>query len=485
MKNPTKPTLFIILFFALYSFACINLISYIEKNEVFVDEPGWVSSANYYTNLLLHGDFQHQKWECTQCENWGSLNPHLGQWIIGLFLKVQVPQQEPVFFNLYNFQISMDENIKQGNIPPRQILLPARSISAIFGILSGFLIFFIGYFSNNKWLGGIAALLLLGNQLFITLSTQAMTDVYYNFFLLCGCLSSVFLLRRCQDSNSLLVSSIYGCFAGLASSVKITGLLLAGLHFVLIILYIKMTCKLPIKNAIQYLAVFFFSALIIIYSLNPYFWPSFKEINGEQVIKEVKTIYSEVKTGEMKTENMQEKYPQLSNLSHPLEFPYLFVRWNKLMDNQLKNYAWTWKENRLRVLHESLFIGLSTFPLEWCFFCIGMFFYGRTCVNAFHKRQLIKSVSPFLFFLVNYVFILAFMKISWDRYYLPPIIASKLIVAAGIYQTYTLIYAFILQNPFIQKAQKQRNEKKPLSVEGLTIDKSSIPLETASNPLEK
>lgn len=457
MKNPTKSKLYIILFFALYSFASLNLISYIEKSIVFVDEPGWISSANYYTNLLLQGDFQHQKWECTQCENWGSLNTHLGQWIIGIFLKVQVPQQEPVFFKFYNFQISMDENIKQGNIPPQHILLAARNISAVFGVLCGLLIFFIGYFSNNKWIGGMAALLLLGNQLFITLSTQAMTDVSYNFFLLCGCLSSLFLLRRCQDCNSLLVCGIYGCFAGLAASVKITGLLLAGLHFILIILYIKLTCKLPIKNAMQYLAVFFFSALIIIYSFNPYFWPNFKEINGEQLIKEVKTMYSEVKIGEMKTENMQEKYPQISNLSTPLEFPYLFVRWNKIMDNQLKNYAWTWKENRLRVLHENLFIELSTFPLEWCFFCMGVYFYGRNCVNAFHKRELIKSVSPFLFFVVNYVFVLAFMKISWDRYYLPPIIASKIIVSAGIYQTYSLIYGYFLKKCSAQKTEKRRN----------------------------
>lgn len=454
MKNITKSKVIpIIFFFALFSVAGVNLFTYIEKTPKHYDEPGWVSSANYYTNLLLQGDFQQQKWECTQCFNWGSINPHLGQWIMGAFLKVHAQQEEPVFFKFYQYQLSMDENIKQGFFPPPRILSDARSISAVFGVLCGLLIFSIGYFSNNKWVGGIAALLLLDNQLFITLSTQAMTDVYYNFFLLCACLSSLFLLQRCQGRNNLLVSGIYGCFVGLACSVKITGLLLAGLHFVLIILYIKMTCRLPMKNAIQYLAAFLFSALMVIYLLNPYFWPAFREIRGGQVIKEVKTIYKEVKSGEIKNENMQEKYPQLSNLSHPLEFPYMFVRWNNLMEQQINHDPKGWKEHRLKLNCNNLFIAFSTFPLEWCFLCIGLFFYGRNIVNAFYNKELIESFSPFLYFLVNYVFILMFMKLNWDRYYLPTIIASKLIVAAGIYETYTLIHAFLLRGRPVKKSQ--------------------------------
>ena len=456
MKNPTKSkVIFIFVFFALFSVASINLFTSIEKAQFHGDESGWISSANYYTNLLyLKGDCQRQKWECKGCGPWGSLNPHLGKWIIGTFLKVYVPQQEPVFFNLYEFGTTLDENIKIGSVPPHQILLAARMVSAVFGVLCGLLIFSIGYFSNNKWVGGLAALLLLGNPVFISLSTHALTDVYFNFFLLCGCLSSIFLLQRRQGRDILWVSCIYGCFAGLASSVKITGLLLAGLHVVLIILYLKMTYRLSMKNAIHNLAVFSFSALIIIYLLNPYFWPDFGEIKGEQVIKEVKTIYIELKTGKLKVEEMQEKYPQLSNLSRPLEFPNMFIRWNKLMDSQLKLDPSTWQGNRLRVFHENLFIKYSTFPLEWCFFCIGMFFYGRNIVNAFYNRQPNVSLSPFLYFIVNYIFILALMKLNWERYYLPAIIASKLIVAVGIYQTYTLIYAFLLRNRSAQKSLK-------------------------------
>lgn len=483
MKNPTQSKLFVIIFLALYVFASVNLLSHIEKNPIHTDEPGWVSSANYYTDLLLQGDFNHQKWECVQCFNWGSLNTHLGQWIIGAFLKVVVPQQEPVFFKFYIHGVSLDENIKQGTIPPRQTLLAARSIPAIFGILCGILIFFIGYYAYNKWIGSLAALLLLGNPLFITLSTQAMTDVYYHFFLLCGCLSSLFLLKLHSDRKLLLVSGIYGSFVGLASSVKITGLVLAGLHFFLIILTIKLIYRLSLRNVIQYLAVFCSSALIIIYLLNPYFWPDFSDINTEQLIKEVKTLYSEANPEALKTETLLDKYPQLSDelyqkplidskvslqaaefmvmanlppmledypqlskLSHPLEFPKLFIRWKNLMNIQLGYWPLGWKENRSNLNNDNLFIEYSTFPLEWCFLCIGMYFYGRKIVSAFLNGQAIESFSPFLYFVINYVFILAFMKLNWDRYYLPTIIAGKIIVAVGVYETFKISYAFLFGN---------------------------------------
>jgi hypothetical protein len=40
---------------------------------------------------------------------------------------------------------------------------------------------------------------------------------------------------------------------------------------------------------------------------------------------------------------------------------------------------------------------------------------------------------PLLYLLVNYLLIVVFLKLNWNRYYLPTIIAVDLISAAGIY----------------------------------------------------
>ena len=453
MRNPKNKCLtFVILFITISIFASITLFANIEKTPFHGDESGWISSGYYFTDLLLKGNFQRQKWECPQCSAWGSsLNPHLGQWAIGIYLKAIAPQEEETFFKFYDFKASLEENEKEGKIPPRPILLHARSISAVFGVLCVLLMFVIGYYSNNLWVGGIAAILLLFNQLFIGLCTQAMTDVYYNFFLLCGCLAGIYLHERSRVRDILFASCAYGCLAGLASSVKITGLLIGALHFALIILCKKITCKLEMKNAIRYLAVFSISALVIIYLLNPYFWLSFREMNGGEIVEEVKAFYQDAKEGKIQKENIQnirKQYPQLINLSSILEFPYMFIRWKSFMDLQQSEFkSASWQGNRLRTFHERLFMEFSTFPLEWCFLCIGIFFYGWKTVNAFRNRQLVKSVIPFLYFMVNYVFILVLLKLNWGRYYLPTIIAGKIIVATVICEAGTLIYAkFFIRN---------------------------------------
>ena len=43
------------------------------------------------------------------------------------------------------------------------------------------------------------------------------------------------------------------------------------------------------------------------------------------------------------------------------------------------------------------------------------------------------TALPLLYLLANYGFILAFMKLNFERYYLPTVIASQLFVAIGLH----------------------------------------------------
>jgi len=65
----------------------------------------------------------------------------------------------------------------------------------------------------------------------------------------------------------------------------------------------------------------------------------------------------------------------------------------------------------------------------------------RKIIVAFLQRH--KSVQlwfiPLAYFAVQYLFILALMKLNWDRYYLPAVIAGRILIGIGIYAIASLI----------------------------------------------
>ena len=91
------------------------------------------------------------------------------------------------------------------------------------------------------------------------------------FFLLCVCLASVLLLKCNQQLWLVSASVLCGVLTGLASSVKITRIVIGGLLFLCVVIYKKRVSRLIKKGTIKYLTAFSFSALVIIYLLNPFF----------------------------------------------------------------------------------------------------------------------------------------------------------------------------------------------------------------------
>jgi len=457
--NNSKLIVSIISFISIALLASLTLLKNIEKTEFFVDETGWISTGYFYSNLLLKGDFEWQKWNCElhQCGTFNSLyNPHVGQWLIGIPLKVFAAKGEQEFFRLYDLEKSLEENKKEGKVPPDPILLRARSVSVIIGTLCCLLIFAIGYYSNNLWIGSISAILLIFNKLFITLSTQAMTDIPYNFFLLCACLASIFLLRQSQLRYILLNSLLCGGFIGLSSSVKITGVLVGGLYFFLLLLYKKFVTNMKVNDAVKCLTAFSLSALFTIYIVNPYYWPSLKEISIKETIQEVATYYKKSPERKIQKENISDEYPQLSNFSHVLEFPRMFLRVKRVGDAQyIKHKSAQWGENRLRTFHETFRRVINNFPKEIYLLVLGVILLGRKLINSIYRKKLSESAIPVLYFGANYVFILLFMRVNWDRYYLPTVIASKIIIAVGIYEGSRLILVLLRRSAKLISPQRQ------------------------------
>jgi 4-amino-4-deoxy-L-arabinose transferase-like glycosyltransferase len=213
---------------------------------------------------------------------------------------------------------------------------------------------------------------------------------------------------------------------------------------------VKNIFGLRFKDTLKYLLTFFVSTFFIIYLLNPYSWPSFTEININETTSEVVTYFKNNSGLNVSEENYAVEYPQLSNLSHVLEFPRMFQRFNHLMDEQLNKYGW-WGDNRFRTFHKNLLIyssGLSRESyllsigviLEFYLLVAGIIVLSKNLIQSFQTKKISGSVIPLTYFVANYVFIMIFMKLNWDRYYLPTVIASQSIMAIGIHATIKLIW---------------------------------------------
>jgi 4-amino-4-deoxy-L-arabinose transferase-like glycosyltransferase len=422
----------------------VLLFSKIGETNFSGDESGWISSGNYYSGLLLKGDFRRENWICPECGPWGSLNMPLGKLLIGIPLRIVSQETGREFSSYYDWGESHQENLKGGKVPSTDILLQARRVSAAFGVLCCLLIFAIGYFSHNVWTGLIAALLLLINHLFITSATRAMTDVHYSFFLLSLAVSTFFILKARKKSFVMLASSCSGILAGLAGAVKITGIIIGGSLFLAVVLYKGILGKMERRDVALSIAVFSFLSVSTIYLSNPYFWPSFSAMNGKAISYELHSLSKELATGKVKGSGIRERYPQLSNLSNVLEFPNMFLRWRSYMRDQRAFWkSASWNGNRFASFHQRLLIEYPSFFLEWIFLVIGI----ATCYSALRSSLSTKEIDllviPFLYFVVNYVFILTFMELNWSRYYLPTVIASKVLIAVGIYEVTTRAYGYV------------------------------------------
>ena len=51
--------------------------------------------------------------------------------------------------------------------------------------------------------------------------------------------------------------------------------------------------------------------------------------------------------------------------------------------------------------------------------------------------------APLVFFGVNYLFVLLFVRLNWPRYYLPSAVAAKLLIAVGIITVFSQLAAVI------------------------------------------
>jgi len=411
------------------------LFTQVERTRFHGDESGWISAGVYSTELIMRGDFDRESWNCFDCAEWGSLNMQVGKLLVGLPHAMDRSARGRGFFRFYDFEASRAENVRENRIPPPDILRRARIASTVFGAVCCLLIFAIGYLSFNVFVGVLASVLLATHPLFVSSATRAMTDVHLSMFLLALCLAGVLLSRAGFRWAPWRYGAVLGVIAGLACSVKITGLVIGGGFVAATLVREHFRGVLSLRDASRALAAFGIAALAVVYSLNPSFWPSRHVFAVGGIAREVGDLSRATVSGELRSYLNANNHPQLSNLSVVRDFPQLFLTWERFMARQGQRLpeSENWRGNRLSTLHTMLFNKHSGFPGDWVFLAIGGVWYGRRRFwqQTGTSREL--WLLPCLFFLVNYVFILLFMSLNWDRYYIPTVIVGRVLVAGGIY----------------------------------------------------
>jgi Dolichyl-phosphate-mannose-protein mannosyltransferase len=448
-----------VLFAALGLLVCVVsalvIFPRVAKTEFSEDEPGWIASGYYYTTLAQNRDFDWDKWFCRDCQGFGRLNLHMGQYLFGIPLKIEKDSASPAFFGFYDVERPYEENLRAGVVPPPAILIQAREVAAFFGVLCCLMIFAVGFWAYNPWVGLIASGLLLANSVFQKLSGQAMTDDFYNFFLLSICLALVITTKVRNKKTILLLVCLTGVLTALACSVKITGLLLGTGFFLGLNAWRFWRSRTGIKEMAVTLAAFFVCCFATVYVLNPFFWPTWSQLSGGEVVRELKSFSHDVSTKKIVLSHRHDleqasfDYPQLRNLSHPVEFPLLFGRWNHELRRHLDAGLANWHGNRLVRLHETLFqLSVPLAPASDNSFAVngvglavnGVAFLLAILTGAgiyflvLSARSNDAHVVLLLALCVNYSLIVLFMGLNWDRYYLPTMISVALVASVGLYE---------------------------------------------------
>jgi hypothetical protein len=70
---------------------------------------------------------------------------NFGKLLIGIPLKLVPQTADRSFFEFYRFDRPLEWNANMGRVPPQDILMPARRVSALFGVVCCALVFVIGH----------------------------------------------------------------------------------------------------------------------------------------------------------------------------------------------------------------------------------------------------------------------------------------------------------------------------------------------------
>jgi hypothetical protein len=218
----------------------------------------------------------------------------------------------------------------------------------------------------------------------------------------------------------------------MATSIKVTGLVVGGSTLLAALLYRAIALRSPVRDVLRSVLALTLATVGTILLLNPLFWPEPGKVDVPVLAAEVRTLPAVVAATGIRSVCHRNR-PQLANLCRLVAFPAMYPRWKKqLTYHQPKDPDWYFFRRPYRAMHDAFLKTFATVPYEWIFLPVGLAFCVKRGVEGVRQKRSDPAVVPALFFVANYALLLLFLPLDWDRYYLTLVIAAKMLIAIGV-----------------------------------------------------
>lgn len=428
----TAATLFIA-----FCFFAMSLYLFVRdarsRSDVDVDEPEWVSASLSVAHKVDRGDFAPEDWSDDDLGQMSDLNPPGGKLMIGLPLLASYGGRAPQFRRVYDWPKSQATNAREGNLPPRELLLRARFVCSVISALAlALVVVWAGQLG-----GPVAALtagsLLLANRLFDHWAYRVVTDGAYLASIAGLAIACTGYLRAAPGKPRLRRLIAAGILIGFGSSVKVTAVFPEGLLVICAVIRASMRSgeRLARRAALKQIAGCALVSLAVIYALNPSYWMDLRRIDIPAARAELTRLQETARRGQPDgapggLQKLHLRYPHLYNLVRPLGYPLMFVRWKGFTAGQamVVPRAVRTPSQKLRDLSRLA----SSFPGEDVVGAAAL----ALAVAKIRRRGLSDAVdAPFLllaYCAIQVVFLLS-LPLVFERYDLPAVIGGQ--AAAG------------------------------------------------------
>lgn len=232
----------ILLFAAFLSFRGIDREKYAS------DEALWILQGQKYWPLFSSGQWDRSEWDDFD-SSWGTPNPPVAKYLLGFGLSAQnAPEWK----------------WDRGKPPPASVLSPARSCSAVAGLLGCAGILLIGLLSLSPRAALYSAFFLATSPTWIVASRHAMTDVYGATLAILAVVPFLVAMKEVEGRGRAGIIlpwiALSGILAGTAVGAKLNAASTpAALGLVLLTLFVR---ELVLRREARRAALLFLSGII-------------------------------------------------------------------------------------------------------------------------------------------------------------------------------------------------------------------------------
>lgn len=447
------------------------------------DETGWVRNCIHIAQVVLAGDFRPASWEFEEDTYYGSLNPHLGKFpftLVAIALRPHFGGQLPEAPKPYHFtrvpgDYELQRNIREGRVAPPDVLIPMRRVSMLWGVLLIAACMITVHIAVSPAAGLLTGMLLLLNEPLTRTSTQVMTDAPYNFFTALAALAGMAAVASATGSQAKWRYFLLAMTVACATATKLAG-------WILLFPIAVITCVVLWKRGLigpRWALALVPGMMVIVgalnFALNPYLWPDLSgvsvaklraewrllkygefEVAGEQgapawlaryqskpaqpglnkltpeALRQLRQGLWEKSIGAQRfsvpAEHPIRVIPAWYELTRPVQFPLLYVRWNTL-----KKFIWETKRRSSPdvFVRNVCFLGQSI-PGEIGFAALGLGVVLWRTLRASDERIRAKRFM-FLVYVASITFIIFLTRLNdSDRYVLPILIIRAMLASVGI-----------------------------------------------------